>query len=189
MSSAASTFRRHHYELYYYNYHHFRWKKHQFLRVSEEEPGIVETHKTPPKCSHAYYKLTTNTTKGERKHARLRSCKRQETTASIMTFASFILMISTFLLLTSYRAVDCQEKLTVTEALDFKDSPRQASRSVEIKNCFSLERKKSWPRAIVYNNSTASVNIDLSKVDQSVLECLNGKEVDIYIYIYTSIII
>ena len=177
MSSAALSSERHHYTSYYYNFHHFRWKTHHKISISSSAANVgMKTRKTSECNNHAYYTSTTSAFK-ESKHKRLH--QRQENLIppfpSIMTFASFILMFSTFLLLTSNRAVYCEEKLTVTEALDFKDAPQQPSRSVERENCFSLERKKSWPRAIAYNNLTASVNIDLSRIDSSVLECLKGK--------------
>ena len=175
MSSAALSSERHHYTSYYYNFHRFRWKTHHKISISSSAANVgMKTHKTSESNNHAYCKSFAFK---ESKHKRL--YQRQEnllpTFPPIMRFASFILMFSTFLLLTSNRAVYCEEKLTVTEALDFKDSPQQHSSSVERENCFSLERKKSWPRAIVYNNLTASVNIDLSRIDSSVLECLKGK--------------
>ena len=175
MGSTSLMSERHHYTSYYYNFHHFRWKAHHKILESSSASNVgMETHKTSENTNHAYYKSTTSALK-ERKHKRFHQRQNYLPFRPIMTFASFILMFSIFLLLTSNRAVYCEEKLTVTEALDFKESPQQPSRSVEIKNCFSLERKKSWPRAIVYYNSTASVNIDLSKIDSSVLECLKGK--------------
>ena len=163
---SALTSKRHHYNSYYYNFHHFRWKKCQLPKSA----AGMESNKASKRYD-ACYKST---------HTSQNNCFHRQKAAPLMTFASFILMISTLLVLTSNRSVHCQGKLTaVTEALDFKDSPRQPSRSVEVKNCFSLERKKSWPRAIMYNNSTASVNIDLTKIDQSVLECLKGKQVHV----------
>ena len=175
MSATILTSKRHHYTSYYYNFHHFRWKAHHKISISSSEANVeMETRKNSENRNHAYYKSTMSAFK-ERKHKRTHQHQSYLPFQPVMTFGSFILMLSIFLLLTSNRAVHCEEKLSVTEALDFEDFPQQPSRSVEIKNCFSLERKKSWPRAIVYENSTASVNIDLSRIDSSVLECIKGK--------------
>ena len=161
----------------YYNFHHFRWKDpspRTNLNSSSEERMKTNKASTELWGYTSYYRkyITGELTK----HKRLRYCHQDnKKITSCTTFASFILMISTFLLLTSNRAVHCQNvKLTVTEAIDFKDAPKQPSRSVGVKNCFSLERKNLWPQAIMYDDSTASINIDLSKLDPLVLECLKG---------------
>ena len=159
---SAITYKKQPYTSYYYNFHHFRWKKCQFLIST----AGMEAHNT----STHYYTNYTPEEKGKHK-----SFRRQRA-EPLMTFASFILMVSTLLVITSNRFVHCQGKLTVTDSLELKDSSRPSSRSVPVRNCFSLERKKSWPRAITYNNSTASVNIDLNEMDQSVIDCLRGKE-------------
>ena len=189
MSATVLTSKRHHYTSYYYNFHHFRWKAHHKNSISSSEANVeMETRKISANRNLAYYKSTTSPLK-ESKHKRSHQHQKYLPFQPVMTFGSFILMLSIFLLLTSNRAVYCEEKLSVTEALDFEDFPQQPSRSVEIKNCFSLERKKSWPRAIVYENSTASVNIDLSRMDSSVLECIKGKyeHFGMHIFIFKAI--
>ena len=171
MGATEGSIRQHHYKSYYYNFHRFRWKKCQIFSISSEAEGM-ETNKTSQRNHHSCHKKSV----GGDKFKRLRFRREVAAESLVTTFASFALMILTFLLLTSNRAVHCQDgKLTVTtEALNFQDSSGQPSKSVEIKNCFSFERKKSWFRAIMYKNTTASINVDLSKMDQSVLECLKG---------------
>ena len=169
----------------YYNFHHFRWKDSSHCinsNLSSEKRMKTNKASTELRSYTSYYrKLTGELTK----HKRLRCCHQDnKKITSCTTFASFILMISTFLLLTSNRAVHCQNgKLTVTEAIDFKDAPKQPSRSVGVKNCFSLQRKNLWPQAIMYDDSTASINIDLSKLDPLVLECLKGMYFDVILFI------